>query len=79
MKNVSLISNTVTGLHINNKSQDIESISTIHEALPTKKVSLSSTTTIINNTDDHRTVLAHHIYHASIKHTFIRFIRETPV
>jgi len=29
--------------------------------------------------DEHRTILAHHIFHANIKHTIVRFIRETPV
>ncbi|CAF1064691.1 unnamed protein product [Adineta ricciae] len=29
--------------------------------------------------DEHRTVHAHHLFYADIKHTFIRFLRETPV
>jgi hypothetical protein len=65
---------------INTKSQQIGFVSKNqsnidHEDLVTKKLPLSST--IINNDD--RTVLAHHIFHANIKQTFIRWIRETPV
>ncbi|CAF4048797.1 unnamed protein product [Rotaria sp. Silwood2] len=82
-KNLTLASDTTTGLHtsdiINNKSQEIQTISTNHEDLLAKKLPLLPTTSVITNNDDHRTVLAHHIFHANIKHTFIRFIRETPV
>lgn len=33
----------------------------------------------LNHNDHQRTTLAHHIFHANIKHTIIRFLRETPV
>ena len=49
-----------------------------YEDLNNKKVTLISTTTT-NNNDEHRTVLAHHIFHANVKKTFTRWIRETPV
>ncbi|CAF3406094.1 unnamed protein product [Rotaria sp. Silwood1] len=82
-KHLTLTSNTTTGLHtsdiIDNKSQEIQSVSTNHEDLLTKKLPLLPTTSVITNEDDQRTILAHHIFHANIKHTFLRFIRETPV
>ncbi|CAF0925367.1 unnamed protein product [Rotaria sordida] len=83
LKNLTLVSNTTSGLHtsdmINDKPQEIQSVSTNHEDFLTKKLPLLPTTSRISNIDDHRTVLAHHIFHANIKHTLIRFLRETPV
>ncbi|CAF1563128.1 unnamed protein product [Rotaria magnacalcarata] len=32
-----------------------------------------------DNNDDHRTVIVHHTFHAKVKQTFNRRIRETPV
>jgi hypothetical protein len=32
-----------------------------------------------NNDDHHRTVIVHHMFHANVKQTFTRWIRETPV
>lgn len=32
-----------------------------------------------NHNNEQRTILAHHMFHANIKHTIVRFIRETPV
>ena len=46
------------------------------EDLNTKKMNVVTTAT----TNDHdRTVLARHIFHANVKQTFTRWIRETPV
>lgn len=82
-KNIMPSSNPIiTGFHTsnieNNKSTEIPSESTNHEDLINKKSTLSSTTALTDD-DDHRTVLAHHIFPANIKHTIIRFMRETPV
>jgi len=67
---------------MNNKLQETKSsLTTInhpkleYDNFNHKKVTLVTT----NNNDDHRTVLARHIFHADIKQTFTRWIRETPV
>jgi hypothetical protein len=89
-KNWTLTNNNTIELNsvkkMNNKSQPIESsLTTInhpkleHENLNNKKVDLVSTTTTTNNNDGHRTVLARYIFHANVKQTFTRWIRETPV
>jgi len=68
---------------MNNKSQQIKSSLTPinqskleYEDLHNKKVTLITKN---NNDDDQRIVLAHHIFHANIKKTLTRWIRETPV
>ncbi len=47
-----------------------------YEDFNNKKLTFLTTNT---NHDDHRTILAHHIFHANIKQTLTRWIRETPV
>ncbi len=71
---------------MNNKSQQIKSsLTTInqskldYENVNNKKGTLTTTTNNNNNNDDQRTVLARHIFHANIKQTLTRWIRETPV
>ncbi|CAF3478026.1 unnamed protein product [Rotaria sp. Silwood1] len=70
---------------MNNKTQPNQSLLTTinhskieHENLNNEKVTLLSTMST-NNNDDHRTMLARHIFLANIKQTFTRWIRETPV
>ena len=67
---------------MNDKLQDIGSSLTKlnhpkleYEDLNHKKATLVTT----NDNDDHRTVIARHIFHADIKQKFTRWIRETPV
>jgi hypothetical protein len=86
LKNLTL-ANHINGLNstetMNNKSQEIESsLPTInpskfeYEDINNKKVTSTPTN---NNNDNHRTVLGRHIFHANIKQTLTRWIRETPV
>lgn len=68
---------------MNNKSQQIQSTSNFEDKdVNNKKVTVTTTTNnnIDNDGDDNnRTVLARHIFHANIKQTLTRWIRETPV
>jgi hypothetical protein len=61
------------GIHENPERLKNLTFATNHEDLMIKKLPL------IDRDDEHRTILAHHIFHANIKHTIVRFIRETPV
>ncbi|CAF2157491.1 unnamed protein product [Rotaria magnacalcarata] len=83
LKTLNRPSNIKTELHTlnvqNNKSLETLSESTDPEDLLSKKSLLLPTTSMLTNDDDHRTVLAHYVFPANIKHTIVRFIRETPV
>lgn len=92
-KNLTFVNN-VNGFNsteiMNNKFQQIQSSLTsktqftkFEDEDVNNKNHPSITTTTNNNNisddNDHRTVLARHIFHASIKKTLTRWICETPV
>jgi len=58
--------------------ENTERLKTLTFATDSKSNKVQLLPTMDNN-DDQRIVLAHHVFHANIKHTIVRFIRETPV
>ncbi|CAF3535670.1 unnamed protein product [Rotaria socialis] len=67
---------------MNDKFQQRQSsLKTIYHAKMEDQHSNNRIETVISNdnNDDHRTVIVHHTFHANIKQTFTRRIRETPV